>query len=414
MRKNCASPCGILVRLVLLAFGATVPVAAQNVFVVDTSGGGDFTGLQDAVNAAVTGDVILVHSTSYGDVVIDGKGVAVVGLALNPHQIYFGGLIVRNLPTQAVVTLRLLSMESSSVFVPAVDLHDNAGAVFMESCLVMGVDSRGDLNPPPAGLAMLVNNCASVALVDSVIVGGDGHPQILPYILASTGGPGLRIIDSEVSVELTEVSGGKGGGSNTMYGGEPGGHAIELTGGFVHFAGATVTGGANGAGCTLCDGSDGLHVFAGAGQGVHSDFAAGSMDYGPPGQAIDAPPGAVINLLDQARIFLVDSPLWSLHEGTLTYFGEPQDLVSVFISGSSGFVPLPSMGGVWQLGPLAAGPLPLGVVDGTGKFVLTFRAPALPPGVEGMALVAQCLVQTEDGELRVSSPTTTAIVLEAF
>jgi len=55
MRPTCASPCGILARLVFLAIEATAPVAAQSVFVVDSSDGGDFVSLQDAVNAAVTG-----------------------------------------------------------------------------------------------------------------------------------------------------------------------------------------------------------------------------------------------------------------------------------------------------------------------------------------------------------------------
>ncbi len=44
-----------------LAVVITIPVAGQRTFVVDLNGGGDFTEIQAAIDAAGDGDTVLVH-----------------------------------------------------------------------------------------------------------------------------------------------------------------------------------------------------------------------------------------------------------------------------------------------------------------------------------------------------------------
>src|SRR6187402_1540088 len=52
--------------------------ARADVFVVDASGGGDFTTLQAAVNAAADGDTLLVRTGSYAGFLLTGKGLSIV------------------------------------------------------------------------------------------------------------------------------------------------------------------------------------------------------------------------------------------------------------------------------------------------------------------------------------------------
>jgi pectin methylesterase-like acyl-CoA thioesterase len=52
--------------------------ALADVHVVDASGGGDFTTLQAAVNAAADGDTLLVRSGSYDGFLLTGKGLSIV------------------------------------------------------------------------------------------------------------------------------------------------------------------------------------------------------------------------------------------------------------------------------------------------------------------------------------------------
>ena len=74
--------CGLAPALFLLALAlillAPAAAAQGNVILVDDDGGSSFTVLQDAVDAALEGDTILVKSGTYTRLVIDGKSVSVV------------------------------------------------------------------------------------------------------------------------------------------------------------------------------------------------------------------------------------------------------------------------------------------------------------------------------------------------
>ncbi len=94
-----------LAALLLAPLLATL-AAAQAVHVVDPSGSGDFTGIQAAVNAAASGDTILIKSGHYyGRTVIDGKGLKVVAELGATDVEVIGGITVRNLAAGEVVVL---------------------------------------------------------------------------------------------------------------------------------------------------------------------------------------------------------------------------------------------------------------------------------------------------------------------
>src|SRR5437867_7856524 len=80
---------------------------AGNVLVVDASGGGAFTQIQPAVDAAADGDTILVKSGTYGSFVVGDKGLAIVGDAGASVQVA-GAIRARNLAAGRTLVLENL------------------------------------------------------------------------------------------------------------------------------------------------------------------------------------------------------------------------------------------------------------------------------------------------------------------
>ena len=68
----------MLVRFALLGFLLFGASAQASVLVVDASGGGAFTSLQAAVDAAASGDLLLVKGGVYSGFTADGKALTIV------------------------------------------------------------------------------------------------------------------------------------------------------------------------------------------------------------------------------------------------------------------------------------------------------------------------------------------------
>jgi hypothetical protein len=89
----------LTVVLVLLA-----PPARADVLVVDASGGGDFSSLQAAIDAALDGDVLLVRSGAYGALTVDGKALDVFADSGALVRVS-GSSTLRNLPAGGALVL---------------------------------------------------------------------------------------------------------------------------------------------------------------------------------------------------------------------------------------------------------------------------------------------------------------------
>jgi hypothetical protein len=392
---------------ILCLLGVVPALAAQQVFVVEASGLGDFTTLQGAVDAAATGDVIIVQSTDTAAsnvTVIDGKGLTVVGRI--PTKPNVPPIFVRNVPLGATVAIRHLTA-SPNVFNMGIGigLEDSPGTVFLEEAVARG--SNGDPTFPKGLTGMHIDNCDSVVMSRCEVHGGAGESSL--FLGSGVGGVGLECDGGRISVTKSFVGGGAGGplfagGAS----GKPGGHGIDASGDYLYFSGTAVAGGLNGD-CATCVGSDGLHLDGGLVQFVESTFKAGATGLGIPGQDIVAPPGSVQDLMDTSRLLEISALLPEGQTGSLVYRGAPMDVVAVFVSTEAGFLPLPSKAGVWQLGPRTSGPLPIGTADGSGELQITFSAPAIGP--EGLTIFVQAVAQeATQGKLRIAGASALVVI----
>lgn len=137
----------LLPSLLLLASAGT----AQSVItvgpptVLDPTFAADFLTIQEAVDAAQPGDLILVSGSFQGSFMIDGKGLTIaplggqinVGLpAVQVTDERQALCAIENLPPGETVTLIGIDALLPQAFSPTSGLYlaDNAGSVFAQSC----------------------------------------------------------------------------------------------------------------------------------------------------------------------------------------------------------------------------------------------------------------------------------------
>jgi hypothetical protein len=332
---------------------------ASDVYVVDVTGGGDFTSLATAAAAAADGDVLLVRPGDFGTdtVVIDAKALTIV--RDGPGMVEGWGLIqVQNLPAGKEVHLSGLNYDTTSV-------EFCAGFILIE-----------DFEPKSAWSDCMVQllSCNSVTIANSTLRGQDGwditHGQEND---GADGSPALEVQDSTLTIYSSEMVGGSGDDGAWLPCGNGG------------------------------DGGEGLLVHDSVSRVRHSDctFTGGLEGYGGcsdgvPGADIEAPAGAVIPLtmpINQVGGAAV------IREGN-TY--------TITIEGTPGFVPLlltstamfqrnlpPSIGVLHHPWPLTMDYLP--PIPGSGVLNHGIEVPMLPNGVDSRWRIMQVVINDPAG-----------------
>lgn len=327
---------------------------AQSVIVVDDSGGVgvDFIDVQDAIDASVAGDIILLRPGTYERFTIDGKGISIQ--ADGPEVSMVGPLTIRNIPAQESLLLRGFDIENMiqqgfpNFERAALLIEDCAGPVWVE-----GLRTNTVLNQFPfffnvTNFGTVVERCNSAmfARCELTVTGYDTN--------LGFDSPGLSILDSNVSLFDCLVRGGE---DHTV---APqnfsGANGIEIEGGTLFLSGCEVIGGSGldghiaGTMCEFCGGGDagpGLRLLAGnpsvtvldttitAGtSGLAGSCFMTPCDTGGGSLDIEVQSGAIDQAAGIARRMTLNSPVRDGEVLTETWIGEPGDLVLLVFSGA--------------------------------------------------------------------------------
>ncbi len=416
-----------------------------DVLVVDAGGGGAFLTIEAAVDAAVDGDVIVVRPGDYTnlaentEVHIDGKALSLVadgGPVISPP------IQVANLPAGKNVVLRGLDARVNSpaglIFLleltSSLDVLDCDGQVWAEDCSFegeLGTGALGNTQPGFPGAHLL--NAADVVLSRCQLVGGDGVDTGPHFFRTADGGNGLLAVDSSVQLYDCVITGGDGSDNQSTESDAPGyngGHGVVLDGSTALLSATSIVGGPGGVGRlghvdVKYTGGDGLHLSGSFSQARVLDSTitpgAGGIDapsglQGPDGVEVFIDTGVVVDLPGTARLLSVSSPFRENGNATLTYKGEPGDVIHLFGGFSTLSAPLYGNNGHWMVNVPWIEVLGLATVtDPGGVFELSFFiAPFPSPLFEDLEMWAQLFVQAPGGQVLVSSPASMTMLDENF
>ena len=376
----------------LLALGGfALPLARADVLTVDDDGPADHATLQAAVDAALAGDVILVHPGDYAGCLLDGKplvvAAAVAGEDNRPHVL--SGLEVRALATTQTVLLAGLDVDGATATLPpaaaadALLVVDCDGSVRVADCRLTGFPEGTHTGATPAGLC--ARDSGDVVLTGCTLtgaVGALGSP-------AGDGGPGLAVDGASVAAWDCTLQGGEGGGYFEFFiDSGDGGPGVDVAGGRAVLEGCDAQGGRGG---------DSAIVWStgGAGVAVHAEaeaFLRATSTTGGLGGVLFNPFGSAPGPSGQPTVVagslttLAGAPTPLAANGSVFASGDPLVLTSagsgVLLVGLDGTNVLLTG---WSA-PLAVTPL---LIVPMGSFPLGLDVPALPASVEGLLVHLQ-------------------------
>jgi hypothetical protein len=347
-------------RLTALAVPALLAASsgAQDVLVVDANGGPgtDFTAIQPAVDAAASGDLVLVRPGTYGEsVLVDGKGIGLQADVGGP--VVIDDLTVTGIPAGTHFAARGLDLAALG----HLEVAECTGPVWIEDL---------DSPPPSAGGAVafivacddvVVRGCrlagihlleagltvrdSRLLLIDADLTGGDGVP--IPN-WAVPGAPGLEIQGSTVFAASCRFVGGDGAPPEFTGAGDGGWAVTLVTASHLEVLDVTTIPGFDGEGLVQQ-----VPYYVSANSHVRERPIA-------------------------ARAMTLPSPLREGETTTMTFQGVPGDVVTLTVAGEP--APLADLPG--RIGPRAVGApqfvFPMGIVPASGLLEVPFTAPEIP------------------------------------
>ena len=375
-----------------------VTAAQGRTWVVDQGGGGQFTEIQPAIDAASPGDRVLVRGTFTYQGFTLSKGLdleATQGATVN-------GVAIRLVPLGQWARVAGLQVINLGV-------ERCAGPVLLASLTVSS----------SYGQVASIVTCQCVLVLDCVMTGGADSA------LGRVGGsPGLRVLNAQVTLQRTRLVGGAGLSASmlALLSSTPGGAGLSITGGSVLVATSTCTGGTGGNGNGFLSPSPGgPGITMGAADLLVSAASAlaggayGQPSAGTPGLALAGDPaypaaaritaectrtGAVASATAVPMLPYFQSPGAAQLGGpaTITLNAAAGSVALAWFATTHDHVPMSGVEGALLLAPPVIGLFPL-TVGSSGSLPLTFPVPnsaalrnqfaffqalALPPAPAGL------------------------------
>ncbi len=418
-----------------VAFGcllaSIVPVlagrAAANVLVVDPGGGGNYTTIQAAIDAALSGDTILVRTGNYSAISVPDKTLSIV--AYDSAQVSVGGAstvgVLSSFHTVVLAGL-ILTGPNPSTSATTLTIASGLGPIRLEGCTITGSTATSGVQGHPAGVAVRINGSAArVAFVGCTIHGGNGGACDFCDSMPP-GTIGLYVDSGRAALYDCNVSGGSGGytaqGFTEADTGGAGGIGAYVWEGFLHASNSTIAGGDGGyvldcPGPTASGpGGDGLHLagpnpLPGAwsiGASIHGGasphIVSGCAESlpGAPGQDVVTETGAYFPLSGSDLEMEVPALVREGHDLVMTIHGQPGTLVDVVFTRATQFNAVPSWRGVvlTRSAPGSLHPaLYLGAIPASGVITDGITVGDLPAGVTSTEFFLQARGRGADGRV---------------
>lgn len=392
------------------------PLSA-GVLVVDPLGapGFNYMSISSAVNAAVSGDLVLVRASGfYGHVFINGKAVSIVvdpGATVSLKTVH-----VLDVPAGIPVLIRGLTIEGGSPDPGAlpgasIEIKNCAAPVIVEDCVAEG-------GYPGLG----VWSSQDVSVVRCKLSGGLTY--MVGFGIWLVSGHGMESHASTSRVLGSEIQGGKGMDAGPLYAAAQGKAAIRVEGGEVFIQGSTAVGGAGGNGYQsfgICDfpawGGAALFLtsFGGKARVLDSTIEvgpsgvpAGGCPPTPPGPAIVANAGFIKFLSGVGNELTTTSPHREGETISLNVNGTPGYLAAVLVSTPTSSPFLEGVSSTLHVGQ-SFSTVVLGAIPASGSLSLQLVVPPAIPSLSWLGLVNQamtCDPSTSECRLGVPSAVT--------
>ncbi len=424
----------------LIVLSLSAPLLRADVLVVDETGGGDFTDIQPAVDAANDGDVVLVKSGTYPFFTISHKGVSIV--ADSGAQVAVQGIRVQNTLVDHVVVLAGLESYGAKLAVDdyweALALDTTRGPVRVESCTLVGPDGIWHLeyyDTSNAGEdAVRAFLALDVSFTRCTMTGGNGEPDTLALPEIANGGDGLQAEGCSIAIHDSILRGGDGANNfdqDLSHGGIGGHGAVvrdhPLLASLLHASGSTFHGGAGGSAALCLDlpgnGGHGLwldgptttaHLIDDLLEGgLGSDCGGIESEDGEPLRVTN---GAVANMMSgETRRLQGVTPVREGTVATLSFTGRPNDRVHLMVGAEPGFRLVLAYNGVVLLRTPALQQYRfVRTIPAGGRLNVPLAVPALPPLIEARNFYLQGLFQDPTTRRWLSGPSTLVVLDGSF
>jgi hypothetical protein len=415
-------------------FGLLAATISADVLVVDASGGGNYTQIQAAVDAAVDGDTILVKSGTYNSFRVSNTELAIVGDAGSDVQVV-GAIRATNLAAGKTLVLENLNatgQTGDAISVYGLYLSNNQGRVRVESCRFAGKPSYGFYGVHGYD-AIRVEGCSDVAMTRTTSLGGSAG--FFNNLGTLPSGAGLNAQSSVLAIYDSTLRGGTGTSvspNSPAVSGGNGGHGCWTESCWLFASGCQFlagNGGQGGAGYFMAeayggDGGDGIRLEYGSTAVLFDDVLVrglgGAPGNGPEsyggadGNAYFTDPGSMLtNLPGPSKHFVSPTPVRENTLATLTFIGMPGERVQLLICRTSGHHFDAMESGVLLLGsPIRV--VSMGVVPASSTLLVQFPVLALDPGVESTVLYMQARFMDQQGNTVLSGPSSMVILSHLF
>ncbi len=384
--------------------------------VLSVSPTGPYTQIQDAVDAANDGDLVLVQSGTYGSFTVQGMSLTVVA-DTNATVTLQGGVSVLDLAAGQTVALIGLHALGDSIwpFTMPSGLHaeQNLGSLRCERCQFFAQVDGAD--------AALIQSSSDVSLVGCQLTGSISTAE------NTYGNSAARVEGSTVTFFDSTLHGGDGWDSTTQI--QPsgnGGEALHAENSTIFSSGSAFFGGNGGAGVffPIVEILAPEPGFGGPGIELVSGSLMRSLDstvhggaFGDPFYPWPAPDviGSTYTTLTGARRTMTSAnPVRELTPLAFTFHGAASESVYLLVGKDTGVQWDPTRNANFLIAPPSYRSLHVGTTDVNGNLIVQLPLGDLGSGVQSDMFYLQPLFVGASGAQQLGTPISLAALDQAY